>query len=126
MKKIDFKAAAAQAQARKKKKGGGAQQEEKIMPTIHTASPVIYNGEQVGILNGTLSEYKVDIWSGAHPVWQGKKGKVILDGSALTKFQEKFGDCSDIYGDIGLEQVKANEELKRKQKEMEAAGLKVY
>ncbi|CAE7666080.1 TBC1D2 [Symbiodinium sp. CCMP2456] len=128
MKKIDFKAAAAQAQARKKKKGekGDGKKEVIERPKRFESSPVYYKGEQVATLNGTMSEFKVDIWSGAHPAWQGKKGKVLLDNSALTKFQEKFGMAADVYGEQGMEQVKANEELKKKQEEMAAQGLKVY
>merc|ERR1712046_92581 len=95
-------------------------------PKRFESSPVYYKGEQVATLNGTMSEFKVDIWSGAHPAWQGKKGKVLLDNSALTKFQEKFGVAADVYGEQGMEQVKANEELKKKQEEMVAQGLKVY
>ena len=128
LKKIDFQAAAAQAQARaaKKKKEGAGEKKRPEPPTIHKASPVFYNGDEVAKLNGTMAEYKVDIWSGVHPAWQGKKGKVMMDNSALTKFQEKFGMAAEVYGDQGMEQVKANEERKKKQEEMAAAGLKIY
>ncbi|CAE8650630.1 unnamed protein product [Polarella glacialis] len=127
MKKVDFKAAAEQSRlAKAKKSGAGSKDVVKLLPTIHMQSEVIYNGEKVAVLNGTLALYKVDIWSGAHPVWQGKKGKVLLDASSLTKFQEKYGAASSIYGDLGLDQVKMNEQLRKKQDEMKAAGLKVY
>eukprot|EP00933_Yihiella_yeosuensis_P035586 TRINITY_DN29174_c0_g4_i1.p1 TRINITY_DN29174_c0_g4~~TRINITY_DN29174_c0_g4_i1.p1 ORF type:complete len:195 (+),score=46.72 TRINITY_DN29174_c0_g4_i1:44-628(+) len=126
-KKIDFKAAAAAAGAKgSKKKGKDKGPEEKIEPVVHTGSPVIYGGKEVLQINGTLKEYKVDIWSGAHPIWQGKKGKVLLDASALTRFQEKFGGVADIYGDTGLEQVKANQELKKEMEKRKAEGLSVY
>ncbi|CAJ1332973.1 unnamed protein product [Effrenium voratum] len=130
LKKVDFTAAAAQAQARaaKKKKdaAAGKDKERPQPPKIFKKSPVYYNGEQVSAVNGTLGEYKVDIWSGVHPAWQGRKGKVLMDNSALTKFQEKFGHAAAVYGDQGMEQVKANKELKKKQEEMAKQGLKVY
>eukprot|EP00913_Durusdinium_trenchii_P016009 g15046.t1 len=102
LKKIDFQAAAAQAKERaaKKKANKGQEEKRRELPTIHKASPVYYNGDQ---------EYKVDIWNGVHPAWQGKKGKVLLDNSALTKFQEKYGMASDVYGEQGMEQVKARQ-----------------
>lgn len=56
--------------------------------------------------------------------------EVTLDNSALTKlgtefsrrvfelrFQEKFGMAADVYGEQGMEQVKANEERKKKQED---------
>mmetsp|Transcript_28791 Transcript_28791/g.79336 ORF Transcript_28791/g.79336 Transcript_28791/m.79336 type:complete len:225 (+) Transcript_28791:147-821(+) len=111
---------------KKKKKKGETVKEEKILPKIHRMSPVIYNGKKVAELNGTISEYKVDIWSGAHPIWQGKKGKVMLDASSVTKFQERFQSMSDIFGDIGIEQLKNNERVKKEMEERKKAGLKVY
>merc|ERR1711941_165372 len=95
--------------AKKAKKTKPDEKQEE--PERHTASPVMYNGKEVAQLNGTLSEYKVDIWSGAHPVWQGKKGKVLLDASSVVKFQQRFGHLSDVYGTAGLDQLKQNEKL---------------
>ncbi|CAK8988275.1 unnamed protein product [Durusdinium trenchii] len=128
LKKIDFQAAAAQAKERaaKKKANKGQEEKRRELPTIHKASPVYYNGDQVASVNGTMQEYKVDIWNGVHPAWQGKKGKVLLDNSALTKFQEKYGMASDVYGEQGMEQVKMNRARKKKAEEMAAQGLKVY
>ena len=34
--------------------------------------------------------------------------------------------AADVYGEQGMDQVKANEERKKKQEEMAAAGLKIY
>jgi len=110
----------------KKKKGEEKKPVDTTPPPIHRDSPVIYNGKVVANLNGTISEYKVDIWSGAHPIWQGKKGKVLLDASSVTKFQEKWGAASDIYGEAGLDQLKANEEKKKELAARKAAGFKVY
>eukprot|EP00929_Paragymnodinium_shiwhaense_P093650 TRINITY_DN5385_c0_g4_i1.p2 TRINITY_DN5385_c0_g4~~TRINITY_DN5385_c0_g4_i1.p2 ORF type:complete len:197 (+),score=68.45 TRINITY_DN5385_c0_g4_i1:453-1043(+) len=108
---------------KKQKKKPDEKQEE---PDRHTSSPVMYNGKEVAQLNGTLSEYKVDIWSGAHPVWQGKKGKVLLDASSVVKFQQRFGHLSDVYGTAGLEQLKQNEKLKKEIEERKKQGLKLY
>mmetsp|Transcript_17215 Transcript_17215/g.14000 ORF Transcript_17215/g.14000 Transcript_17215/m.14000 type:complete len:191 (-) Transcript_17215:138-710(-) len=95
-------------------------------PEIKREVPLVFNGKQVGSLNGTLDMYKVDIWAGAHPVWQGKKGKVVLDASSLTKFQEKFGAGADYFGDLGMDQLKENQRLKEELEERKKKGLKVY
>mmetsp|Transcript_1283 Transcript_1283/g.2637 ORF Transcript_1283/g.2637 Transcript_1283/m.2637 type:complete len:207 (-) Transcript_1283:78-698(-) len=111
----------------KKKGGGGKNKYDGVPPPpINKGAKIIYNNKVVGELNGTLTEYKVDIWSGAHPIWQGKKGKVLLDASSVTKFQEKFGAMADIFGDTGMEQLKMNEQLKKEQEENARMGLKVY
>mmetsp|Transcript_107185 Transcript_107185/g.313431 ORF Transcript_107185/g.313431 Transcript_107185/m.313431 type:complete len:210 (-) Transcript_107185:338-967(-) len=124
-KKQDFRAAAKTFGGGKKKKG---KKEEvvKEQPKIFRDSPIMYNGKKVGTLNGTIAEYKVDIWSGAHPIWQGKKGKVLLDASSVTKFQERFGFASDIFGTAGLEQLERNKKIKAEQEERERLGLKAY
>mmetsp|Transcript_45640 Transcript_45640/g.105950 ORF Transcript_45640/g.105950 Transcript_45640/m.105950 type:complete len:214 (+) Transcript_45640:82-723(+) len=93
-------------------------------PDYHQGAPVMYQGKQVAALNGTMTEYSVDIWSGAHPIWQGKKGKVMLDTGSLTRFQEKFQSMSDIYGEQGLEQLRMNEKLKKEQEERRKAGIR--
>ena len=95
-------------------------------PKVFQSSPVIYNGKEVARVNGTLEEYKVDIWSGAHPLWQGKKSKVLLDVGSVTKFQEKFSSMADIFGDAGLDVLRKNQELKKEQEARKAAGLKSY
>jgi len=110
----------------KKKKKNKDGVEDKTLPKIFSSAPVMYNGAEVGKLNGTLSEYKVDIWSGAHPIWQGKKGKVLLDASSITKFQEKFKSMASIYGSAGIDQLENNEKLKKEQEERAKAGLKMY
>mmetsp|Transcript_68520 Transcript_68520/g.203851 ORF Transcript_68520/g.203851 Transcript_68520/m.203851 type:complete len:211 (+) Transcript_68520:58-690(+) len=127
-KKQDFRAAAAKAAAAggKKKKGGAKQEVVKEQPKIYRQSPIIYNGKQVATINGTIAEYKVDIWSGAHPIWQGKKGKVLLDASSVTKFQERFGFAAEVFGTTGLEQLEMNKKLKKEQEEREKLGLKAY
>eukprot|EP00418_Pyrodinium_bahamense_P019198 CAMPEP_0179126522 /NCGR_PEP_ID=MMETSP0796-20121207/59893_1 /TAXON_ID=73915 /ORGANISM="Pyrodinium bahamense, Strain pbaha01" /LENGTH=204 /DNA_ID=CAMNT_0020825275 /DNA_START=82 /DNA_END=696 /DNA_ORIENTATION=+ len=125
-KKQDFRAMAAKGGGGKKKKGQGSKVVDKTPPKIYTESKVVYNGEVVGTLNGTMAEYKVDIWSGAHPIWQGKKGKVLLDASSVTKFQEKFGVMADVFGDAGLEQLEMNKKLKKEQEEREKMGLKTF
>mmetsp|Transcript_313 Transcript_313/g.867 ORF Transcript_313/g.867 Transcript_313/m.867 type:complete len:217 (+) Transcript_313:111-761(+) len=93
-------------------------------PDYHQGAPVMYQGKQVAALNGTMTEYSVDIWSGAHPIWQGKKGKVMLDTGSLTRFQEKFSAMSDIYGEQGLEQLRMNEKLKKEQEARRKAGIR--
>jgi large subunit ribosomal protein L31 len=124
-KKSDFKAVAATA-AKKKKAGSAGKEEKAEEPTVHQNVPVIFNGKEVTKLNGTLKEYKVDIWSGAHPVWQGKKGKVSLDASAAVKFQEKYGAMADIFGSHGMEQLEKNKQIKAEQEERARQGLKAY
>mmetsp|Transcript_6027 Transcript_6027/g.13793 ORF Transcript_6027/g.13793 Transcript_6027/m.13793 type:complete len:203 (+) Transcript_6027:55-663(+) len=112
--------------------GGGKKKIKKVSeidktpPKVFQSSPIIYQGKEVGTINGTIPEYVVDIWSGAHPVWQGKKGKVLLDASSVTKFQERWGGSADVFGNLGLEQVEKNKELKAEQEARRAAGLKSY
>merc|ERR1712039_896861 len=107
--------------------GGKGQQVQKAEdidstpPEIHESVPVIFNGKEVARLNGTIKEYKVDIWSGAHPVWQGKKGKVMLDAGSAVKFQEKMGQFSDVFGSFGMDHLKKNEELKKEMERRRAA-----
>merc|ERR1712039_777904 len=112
--------------------GGKGQQVQKAEdidstpPEIHESVPVIFNGKEVARLNGTIKEYKVDIWSGAHPVWQGKKGKVMLDAGSCVKFQEKFGFATDVFGDTGMDQLQKNKELKEEMEKRKAEGLQSY
>lgn len=117
-------AAAQAAKANAKKSTGGDGKVDRTPPHIYKGAPVIFNGKEVARVNGTLAEYKVDIWSGAHPVWQGKKAKVLLDAGSVTKFQERFQGMSDLFGTAGLEQLKKNEQIKKEQEERKKAGLK--
>mmetsp|Transcript_60518 Transcript_60518/g.155941 ORF Transcript_60518/g.155941 Transcript_60518/m.155941 type:complete len:183 (+) Transcript_60518:83-631(+) len=125
-KKFDFKAAAAQSSLDSKKKKNNGDGVEKSQPKRYENVHIVYNGKEVGSLNGTISEYKVDIWSGAHPVWQGKKGKVLLDTGSLTKFQEKYGASADIFGDMGMDVLAENKKVKAEQEKRKEQGLKVY
>ena len=57
-----------------------------LHPEFHKESEVICNGEVVYTISGTKERYDVDLWSGNHPFYQGKKGANILsnDGQAST------------------------------------------
>merc|ERR1719272_2627517 len=74
--------------------------------------PIMYKGKEVAQVNGTIPEYRVEIWSGAHPAWQGKNARVSIDDTSCVKFQEKFGDLSDIFGAEGKEKVDENRKLR--------------
>lgn len=119
----DAKSQKAAAVSYMKKYKGHAGRDDKI--PVQTG-PVLYQGKPVANLNGTLPEWKVDIWSGAHPVWQGKFSKVSLDTSSLTTFQTKFGALSDIFGEAGLDKLEENERMKAEMEARKKQGLKVY
>mmetsp|Transcript_6102 Transcript_6102/g.13538 ORF Transcript_6102/g.13538 Transcript_6102/m.13538 type:complete len:213 (+) Transcript_6102:121-759(+) len=108
----------------KKKQNAGKKVDFSEAPDYHQGVPVMYQGKKVAAINGTMKEYAVDIWSGAHPIWQGKKGKVMLDTGAVTRFQEKFSMMSDTYGEQGLDQLRLNEKLKKEQEERRKAGIR--
>ncbi|CAK0794530.1 unnamed protein product [Prorocentrum cordatum] len=113
------------AKKEKKSKENDEDQKTKVLPTYNNV-PVIFNGNKVTAINGTIKEYKVDIWSGAHPVWQGKKNKVMLDAGSLTRFQDKYGAMANIFGDTGLEQLEENKRVKAEMEERRKQGLQVY
>lgn len=41
-------------------------------------------------VSGTLKEYYVDIWSGNHPLFQGKLDQEVVEDSRLDKFARKY------------------------------------
>lgn len=108
------------------KKKGKEEEKEDTGPKTYDNAPVYFNGKKVTELNGTMNEYKVDIWSGAHPVWQGKKNKVLLDAGSLTRFQDKFGHMAEVFGDTGLEQLKENQRVQAEMEERRKQGIKTY
>ena len=51
---------------------------------------VFCNGQEVMVTSGTMPEYKVDIWSGNHPFFQGSGNSVITDEGRVNRFQRRF------------------------------------
>merc|ERR1712224_495644 len=56
-------------------------------PTLQNV-PIMYKGKEVAQVNGTIPEYRVEIWAGSHPAWQGKKARVIIDDSSCVSFRK--------------------------------------
>ena len=60
-----------------------------IHPEYHQECKVFYRGEHVMTVGATVPEMTVEIWSGSHPFYTGKKGLVDTAGR-VEKFQRKF------------------------------------
>ena len=75
----------------KRSKGEKAKQ-----PKFFEEARVICNGQEVMTVGGTQEEYVVDIWSGNHPFFQGKKGAVATEVGQVTRFGDKYGDLGDL------------------------------
>lgn len=56
-----------------------------IHPEWHPEAPVICNGVEVMKVGGTKSVYKVDIYSGNHPFYNGVKSMLLTDDGQLNK-----------------------------------------
>ena len=69
-------------------------------------------------VSGTQDEYHVDIWSGNHPFYQGKRTETADDNSPLSKFNEKYADMGDllIVPDLAPGEPEGLEALKKKAK----------
>lgn len=80
--------------------GSGAlvMRKEGIHPDWHEDVPVYCNGELVMTVAGTKEQYDVELWSGNHPFYQGKQGKLITDDGQITKFNTKFDELEDLFG----------------------------
>lgn len=59
-----------------------------IHPT-YQKTKVYHNGEVVMEVGGTVPELHVEVWSGSHPFFTGKKSFVDAAGR-VEKFQRKF------------------------------------
>ena len=62
---------------------------DKIHPEYHQECKVYFRGEHVMTVGATVPEMQVEIWSGSHPFYTGKKSFVDTAGR-VEKFQKKF------------------------------------
>mmetsp|Transcript_16820 Transcript_16820/g.29567 ORF Transcript_16820/g.29567 Transcript_16820/m.29567 type:complete len:177 (-) Transcript_16820:89-619(-) len=115
--KVDIKKAQAEAAKLQEKIQGGKNGPEPVKK--FEKSPVYFNGDEVTVLNGTVASYKVDVWKGSHPLWNGQGGKLKLDNSRLARWQVTMGHLSHIYGDQGLDMAEANKAKMAKMKALE-------
>ncbi|MHC4990646.1 MAG: 50S ribosomal protein L31 [Planctomycetota bacterium] len=60
-----------------------------IHPEYFPEAKVFYRGEQVMTVGATVPEFQVEIWSGSHPFFTGKKSFVDTAGR-VEKFQKKY------------------------------------
>ena len=60
-----------------------------IHPEYFPNAKVIFRGEVVMTTGATVPELNVDIWSGSHPFYTGKKSFVDTAGR-VEKFQKKY------------------------------------
>jgi len=60
-----------------------------IHPEYYPECKVYYRGELVMTVGATVPEMNVEIWSGSHPFFTGKKSFVDTAGR-VEKFQKKF------------------------------------
>jgi len=67
-----------------------------VQPEFFQEAKVICNGQEVMTVGGTQAEYVVDIWSGNHPFFQGKRGAIMTDVGQVTRFGDKYGDLGDL------------------------------
>jgi large subunit ribosomal protein L31 len=58
-------------------------------PKYYPECKVFYRGEHVMTVGATVPELHVEIWSGSHPFFTGKKTFVDTAGR-VEKFQKKF------------------------------------
>merc|ERR1712146_554374 len=69
-----------------------AQAKKGIHGDWYPEAEVYCNGELVMTVGGTKERYDVELWSGNHPFFQGKKNTTIISETGnLKKFQNKFG-----------------------------------
>merc|ERR1712070_325776 len=73
-----------------------AKKEGKAQPEWFEEAKVFCNGVEVMTVGGTQAEYVVDIWSGNHPFFQGKKWAIMTDVGQVTRFGDKYGDLGDL------------------------------
>jgi large subunit ribosomal protein L31 len=62
---------------------------DKIHPEYFPEAKVYFRGEHVMTVGATVPEMNVEIWSGSHPFFTGKKSFVDTAGR-VEKFQKKF------------------------------------
>ncbi|MCH7799403.1 MAG: 50S ribosomal protein L31 [Planctomycetes bacterium] len=62
---------------------------DKIHPKFYPDAKVYYRGEVVMTTGATVPELHVEIWSGSHPFYTGKKTFVDTAGR-VEKFQKKY------------------------------------
>ena len=70
--------------------------EKAKQPEFYESAVVICNGQEVMSVGGTQKEYVVDIWSGNHPFFQGKKGAIMTDIGQVSRFGNKYGDLGEL------------------------------
>lgn len=77
-----------------------------LHPEWHDDAPVLCNGVEVMRIGGTKDQYKVDIYSGNHPFYQGNKNFVKVDNGQLVKFKKRFAELDlkavDLAGPPGM------------------------
>ncbi|KAK7321770.1 hypothetical protein VNO77_32696 [Canavalia gladiata] len=67
-----------------------------IHPKYFEEAKVYCNGELVLTTGGTQKEYVVDVWSGNHPFYLGKRSDAMVSDNQVEKFRKKFGELSQI------------------------------
>lgn len=58
---------------------------------------VTHNGEVVMEVGATVPSLNVEVWSGSHPFFTGKRAFVDSAGR-VEKFSRKFGKAGDYFG----------------------------
>lgn len=69
-----------------------------IHPEFYYSSKVYCNGELVMETAGPQEKYDVEVWSGNHPFYQGKKGTIVQDEGQVESFKSKYGELDDVFG----------------------------
>ncbi|XP_076892072.1 large ribosomal subunit protein bL31c-like [Bidens hawaiensis] len=62
-----------------------------IHPEFHEDAKVHCSGEHVLTTGGTKKDYVVDVWSGNHPFYLGRRSANLIDADQVDKFRKKFG-----------------------------------
>ena len=67
-----------------------------IHPDWYPNAKVYCDGQLIMKVGSTKPRLNVDIWSGNHPFFQGKKGAIMTDVGQVTRFGDKYGDLGDL------------------------------
>ncbi len=61
-----------------------------IHPEYYPECKVTYRGEVVMTVGATVPEMNVEIWSGSHPFYTGKR-KLVDAAGRIDKFNRRYG-----------------------------------
>jgi len=87
-----------------------------IHPKYYEEAKVYCKGEHVMTVSGTQEEYKVDVWSGNHPLYQGSKSANAADDGPLSRFNSKYEGMEDLLEvpNLGTDKAEGLEAFKKK------------